>query len=180
MSRQAGRVVGVGTRWALARTGTVTGGILSMLVAVSWPSGVAAVQGSDLRVLSATAPATAAGASTAAVYVTVHNVGAIADRLVNATTPVADQVEIHRSTLDGAIMRMRLLPSLDLPVGGSIEMGGGGTHLMLIKLHHPLQAGSQFKLVLNFARAGAVTSEVSVQPLGSAAKSGRAGRAGAH
>ena len=124
----------------------------------------------DLHVLSAHAPATAAGAGTAAAYLTVHNVGASADRLLRATTPVAASVEIHQSQLDGMVMRMRALPFIDVPVGGSVEMRTGGIHLMLLGLKHPLRAGEQFTLRLDFARAGPVDASVKVLPIGAAAR----------
>jgi periplasmic copper chaperone A len=129
----------------------------------------AAVAG-DLRVLSAHAAATAAGAGNAAAYLTVHNVGAAGDRLLRASTPVAASVEFHHSQLDGTIVRMRALPYIDVPVGGSVEMRTGGTHLMLLGLKRPLRAGEQFALHLEFAQAGPVDATVRVLPIGAAVR----------
>ena len=131
--------------------------------------GVAALAraaGEDVRVLGANALATPPGASTAVVYLDLHNAGAGADKLVGARTAVAERVEIHTTEMDGTTMRMRTQAALELPVGGSIEMHSGGTHLMLIGLRQPLRAGTQFKLTLLFAHAAARDAEVTVQPLG--------------
>jgi copper(I)-binding protein len=143
-------------RWLAAWCATA--GIAASIAA----SAVAA----DLHVISAHAPATAAGATSAAVYLSVHNVGAAGDRLLRVSTPVATQAEFHRSQLDGAVMRMRPVPALEVPVGGSIEMSSGGLHIMLLGLRHPLQAGAQFPMRLDFARAGALDIQVTVTPLG--------------
>ena len=92
----------------------------------------------------------------------VRNTGAAADRLIGATTPVARQVEIHRMTLDGDVMRMRSLPAIDIPAGKRIELKHGGEfHLMLMNLSAPLKEGDSFPLTLRFERAG--EKEVSVQ-----------------
>ena len=123
----------------------------------------------DLRVLAAHAPATPAAATSAAAYVTVHNVGATSDQLLRVSTPLAAQVQMHRSQLDGGVMRMRPVASLEVPIGGSIEMSTGGTHLMLIGLKRPLKAGEQFPLRLEFARAGVLEAMVKVLPAGGAA-----------
>ena len=147
------------------------------LVALSLgpPCAAAGTSAADLRVISAHAPATPMGATTGAAYLSVHNIGAASDNLLRASTPLAAQVQMHRSQLDGTVMRMRPLPVLEVPVGGSIEMSAGGIHLMLIGLKRPLKAGEQFPLRLEFARAGAVDAMVKVLPAG-AAQPGRAAR----
>ena len=127
---------------------------------------LAGAAGADVRVLGADALATPPGASTAVVYLDLHNAGASADELVGARTSVAERVEIHTTSTDGTTVRMRTQPALQLPVGGSIEMHSGGTHLMLIGLRQALRAGTHFKLTLLFAHAAARDAEVTVQPLG--------------
>ena len=120
----------------------------------------------DLHVISAHAPATVAGATTAVVYVSVHNVGAVSDRLLRTSTPVAARSEFQGAQPEGAVMRMRPVPALELPVGGSIEMSSAGLHIMLLDLQQPLRAGAQFPLRLEFARAGALDIQVTVTPIG--------------
>lgn len=127
---------------------------------------VASAGEADLHVISAHAPATAAGATTAAVYLSVHNVGAASDRLLRVSTPLAAQAEFHGSAPDGAVMRMRPLPALEIPVGGSIEMSSGGLHIMLLGLTRPLKAGAQLPMRLEFARAGVLEIQVTVTPVG--------------
>ncbi len=144
--------------------------LLAMIAALTTLAALPAAAGAtaDLRVLAAHAPATPAAATTAAAYITVHNVGATSDQLLRVTTPVAAEVQLHRSQLDGAVVRMRPVASLEVPIGGSIEMSAGGTHLMLIGLKRPLKAGEQFPLRLEFARAGVLEAAVKVLPAGGA------------
>lgn len=53
------------------------------------------------------ARATPPGAKTGAAYLTVMNNGATPDRLLGATTPLADKVEFHKETEESGVSRMR-------------------------------------------------------------------------
>ncbi len=107
------------------------------------------------------------GSRTGAVYVrTLLNKGDQADRLISAQTGIATKVGIHRMQLDGDVMRMREIPSLDLPARASVSMRHGpsnGHHLMLEGLKAPLQDGERFDLTLKFEKAGERTVKVWVQ-----------------
>lgn len=96
------------------------------------------------------------GARTGAAYFrTLKNTGRAPDRLLGARTPAAAAVEIHRSTMDGTVMRMRAIDALELPAGAELKpRHGGDTHLILVDLKAPLRNGERFPLVLRFERAG--------------------------
>ncbi len=100
---------------------------------------------------------------TGAAYLTIENRGKETDRLIDAASPAAAAVEMHEMKMDGAIMRMRQLPGIDLPPGAKVALQPGGNHIMLIGLKAPLQEGDMFPLVLTFAKAGKVEVEVIVQ-----------------
>ena len=151
---------------SVARARLVETSAAIAMIAVITAMTAATAATADLRVLAAHAQATPAAATAAAAYVTVHNVGATSDQLLRVTTPLAAQVQLHRSQFDGGVMRMRPVASLEVPIGGSIEMSTGGTHLMLIGLTRPLKAGEQFPLRLEFARAGVLEAMVKVMPAG--------------
>ena len=72
---------------------------------------------STIHVENAWARATPVRAKTAAAYVTVVNTGRSADRLMSATTPVAQTVQFHKESEENGISRMRALPSVDLDPG---------------------------------------------------------------
>jgi periplasmic copper chaperone A len=111
------------------------------------------------------ANATPVGASVAAVYMelTVAN----ADTLVAASTTVADHIEMHASSEENGMMKMRPLATVELQAGQPFSFAQGGTHFMLIDLRQPLVAGMRFPMTLEFQRAGAVTVQVQVVELGS-------------
>jgi len=97
------------------------------------------------------------------------------DRLLSATTPVADHVMIHASeTGADAVTRMIHLDVLDLPAGQTVRFAPGGMHLMLMDLADKLAEGERFPLTLTFERAGGITVDVPV--LGVAATGPEAGQ----
>lgn len=105
--------------------------------------------------------ATPPGARTAAAYMTLTGADA-ADRLLGAATPAAEAVEIHTNVVENGVARMERLPELAIPVGVSVRLQPGGTHLMLIGLAAPLEPGSKVAFSLRFATAGTVELEVPV------------------
>lgn len=109
---------------------------------------------------------TAKGQSVGGGFMSIANAGATPDTLVSATSPVAQKVEIHSMKMDGGIMRMRPLPDgLAIPAGGRMELKPGGFHIMLIGLKAPLALGKNVPLTLRFAKAGAVTVQLKVEPV---------------
>lgn len=70
--------------------------------------------------------------------------------LVGFATPVADTAELHEMTMEGDVMRMRALPSIELPAGKTVALQPGGNHLMLMGLKKPLKVGDKVSLTLSF------------------------------
>jgi len=71
-------------------------------------------------------------------------------RLVSASSPVAAVVEIHEMKMEGDVMKMRAVPTLDLPAGKTVELKPGGYHIMLLDLKQPVAAGGTVPLTLVF------------------------------
>jgi periplasmic copper chaperone A len=126
----------------------------------------------EIRIAAPWARATAGTATVGAAYMTLNNTGATADRLIEASSPVAAKTEMHTHIIEGDIMRMRPVDGVDLPPGESVEFQPGGLHVMLIGLTGPLQEAESFPLTLSFAEAGTTTVEVEVLQPG-AIESGR-------
>lgn len=106
------------------------------------------------------ARATPAGAKTGAVYVMLINNGSTGDRLLSATTPVADKVQLHSATEDNGISRMREMRTVEVAPGAKVSFNPGGLHIMVVGLKQPLKEGQSFPLTLTFEKAG--KEEVSV------------------
>jgi copper(I)-binding protein len=117
------------------------------------------------------ARATPPGAKTGAIYMTITDTGA-PDRLTGASTPVAATAEVHETTNDNGVMRMRPVGSLFIQPGKPVTFRPGGYHLMLTGLKQPLTAGQSFPVTLTFEHAGPVSATVTVEKIGAGSMSG--------
>jgi periplasmic copper chaperone A len=112
------------------------------------------------------ARATPGGASTGAVYMTLVNGSATADRLIGASTPVASQAQLHQMSMVNGVMKMRDIASFELAPGATVAIEPGKYHVMLIGLKHSLKEGDTFPLTLVFAKAGREEVQVKVAKVG--------------
>ena len=102
-------------------------------------------------------------APTAAAYLVIHNNGQTADRLLGASTPVAQKAELHEHVHAGGVMKMQQVPTVEVPAGGEVTFAPMGYHIMLFGLKQQAKDGERFPLTLNFEKAGAVEVQVAVQ-----------------
>jgi periplasmic copper chaperone A len=107
--------------------------------------------------------ATAPGAKVAAGYMEIRNSGTLVDRVIGASSPVAERVELHVMKLDGDVMRMREVSAFDVPARQRLELRPGSSHLMLVGIRKPLVKGERVPLTLRFERAGELQLELEVQ-----------------
>lgn len=127
----------------------------------------------DLVISHPWSRATAANQKVGAVFMEVQTRTGQPDRLISASTPDAETVEIHDHIRDGDVMRMRRIDGVDIPAEGSAVLQPGGKHLMLIGLKFPLFEETVFPMTLVFEKAGPVEIEVIVEAAGAgAAKAG--------
>jgi hypothetical protein len=141
--------------------------VLSALAVTLLASSAAFAASPDVQVTDVWARASAGAATTGAAYASL-TAGEQGDRLTAASTPIAQTAEVHESTSEGGIMRMRPVPGLDIPAGKTVKLSPGGYHIMMFGLHQPLKAGQSFPLTLTFAHAAPVTVTVNVRPIGAA------------
>lgn len=100
-------------------------------------------------------------------YFTITNKGAVADRLLSASSPVAARVEIHAITVVGDGLRMREREAgLALPPGTTLTLKPRGYHLLLKGLKAPLEPGSRASVTLAFENAGKMEIELVVEAPG--------------
>ncbi len=106
-------------------------------------------------------------ATTAPVYL--HIVSAKdADRLVGVDSAMAKSVELREDTPQ-AQGRTMPAPAIDIPAGGTVNLGPGGRYFVLVGLKEPLKEGDTFLITLHFDKAG--TENAAVKILGPAATS---------
>jgi periplasmic copper chaperone A len=135
---------------------------LSMLAALLCLTQVALA--ADIAVSGATARASLiATATTGAIYFTITNSGTSDDRLLSISTPTATSAMIHETTIVDDVMKMRMVETVVIAAGATVEMETGGTHVMLMGLKAPLKQGEVISMELVFEKAGVVKVEVPVQ-----------------
>lgn len=104
-------------------------------------------------------------------YVSVTNNGADPDRLVGGSSPFAERVEIHISSVEDGVARMRPAESgIEIAPGETVELKPGGTHIMFIKPSGLPDTGRKFPASLTFEKAGTVDVEFAVETMGGPAK----------
>lgn len=138
---------------------------VALLISPAYAEGDAAR--GPIAVIAAWSRATGPGMSVGAGYMVISNLGISADRLISVSSPVAERVEIHRTSTDDGTVRMRqVTEGVPVPAGGTVEFAPGALHLMLVQLKQPLHAGQSVPITLVFERAGAVAASLSVMPMG--------------
>jgi copper(I)-binding protein len=116
----------------------------------------------DIVVGHAWSRPTAEGMSMGVGYFVMTNHGKSPDELVSASTPAAENVEFHESTLVDGMHRMRPRAGIPLAAGATVKLEPGGLHLMLVGLKVPLAAGTRIPLTLEFRQAGTITIELAI------------------
>ena len=111
----------------------------------------------------ATPPSAPAGGG----FLKITNTGTTPDRLISASSPGADIVQVHEMKMDGSIMRMREVEKgLEIPAGGSVVLSPGGYHLMMMGLKAPFKQGASVPVTLVFEKAGKIDVELVVEAMG--------------
>ena len=121
----------------------------------------------DIQVRHPWSRATPPGAKVAVAYMEIRNAGAQPDRLLSASTELAQRVEMHITRQEGDVMKMREVKSFEIPARERYELRPGGAHMMLVDIVRPLKKGERFAMKLVFERAGALQIELEVQEVGS-------------
>jgi periplasmic copper chaperone A len=143
---------------------------LAALVAMPFTSPALAhdYKAGDLTINHPWSRPTAPNAKTGAVYMTVKNTGLTPDRLMAASSPVADKTALHVTLRDGDVMRMREVSEIIIQPGETVTLAPGGTHMMFEGLKTPLVAGERVPVTLTFAKAGVVEVVSAVDKSGAA------------
>lgn len=95
-------------------------------------------------------------------YFMIHNMGKEADKLVGASSPLAERAELHTHTMTDGIMRMHHVDAIELPAKSEVALKPGGFHLMIFGLKEPVAKGGRIPVVLKFEKAGELTVDLTV------------------
>jgi len=111
----------------------------------------------DIEISGGFTRATLPNAPVGGGYITIVNHGSADDTLIAATSPAAEEVQLHEMKMEGEVMKMNELPDgIPVPAGATVTLSPGGLHLMMMGLKAPLVEGETVPVTLTFATAGTV------------------------
>ena len=126
-----------------------------LLLTACAPAGHGQLQVSDVWAR----PSLASGNS--AVYFVIENRTDSDDTLLSASSDIASAVEMHMTSMEGDNMQMMPQEEVSIETGKTVFQPGG-LHVMLVGLNQDLNPGDKFLLKLNFATAGELILDVTV------------------
>ena len=124
-----------------------------------------------LEISGVWARATPKTAKTSAAYFVITNKGASDDTLIGVSSTISKKTEIHLSSIENGIMKMRHVGKVTIPAGGTAALKRGSYHIMFMGLHAPLKDDQRFPLTLTFEKSGSV--EIMVEAKKSHEKNGK-------
>lgn len=108
--------------------------------------------------------ATAKGSTVTAGFLTIANTGKSADRLIGASLKGAGSAELHETTIDDGIARMRpLREGIEIGAGQTVSLEPSVRHIMFFKLETSFEADTYVDGSLTFEKAGKVPVEFFVE-----------------
>ncbi|WP_212525097.1 copper chaperone PCu(A)C [Actibacterium sp. MT2.3-13A] len=118
----------------------------------------------EIMIEDAYARASTAMSKSGAAFMVIRNMTDQDDRLIAATSDVAQRVELHTHVSDanGVMKMMEIEEGFAIPAGGAHALQRGGDHVMFMGLNRPLAQGDVVTLTLSFEQAGDITVEVPV------------------
>lgn len=102
-------------------------------------------------------------------YAEIVNSGPVSDQLLGVHAASAEMTELHQSKSDGGMMTMQVIPVLEIPANGRVELRPGDYHLMIMGLTRPLKVGDTLDLEFIFKSAGKQIVKAKVAPLAATA-----------
>jgi copper(I)-binding protein len=117
----------------------------------------------EIHIRDAYARAASPSASSGAAFMVIENTGDADDRLIGASSPVAQLVQLHTHREEGGVMKMvHVEEGFALPAGETRVLQRGGDHVMLMGLTEPFEQGKEIPLTLIFEKSGEISVDVPV------------------
>ena len=113
------------------------------------------------------------GATIGGGYVEIKNNGTTPDKLLLGTVSVAKRFQIHSTTIEDGVSKMReVTAGIEIKPGETIKFEPGASHLMFVNLMQPLHEGDAVHGTLTFEHAGTIDIEYAVLGMGAKAPGG--------
>jgi copper(I)-binding protein len=150
--------------------------IMKLAIVVAVALGVTGINAQEakvgnIKIEGAYTRSTVPGQKAAGGFMKIFDQGA-ADQLISASSPIADEVQLHTMTMEDNVMKMRQVKAIDIPANGSVELKPGGLHIMFMGIKEPLAAGGSIPVKLKFAKAGEVEVKLPVNAMSGQAPAG--------
>ena len=152
------------------------GPVVAGIVALMLPFGQAAAAEFKLDSLVIGNPwarATPKGATIGGGYLDIKNNGTAPDRLLRGSVSVAKRFQIHGTTTEDGVAKMReITAGVEIRPGETIKFEPDASHFMFVNLMQPLHEGETVRGTLTFERAGVIEIEYAVAGVGAKAPGG--------
>ena len=97
-------------------------------------------------------------------YLKIENGGNMDDKLIDVSSSIAKEVEIHQIMIENEIIKMRpLKDGLTIPAGDIVHLRPGSIHLMFLGLKQQILPGELYQINLTFLNVGKLTIKASVK-----------------
>jgi hypothetical protein len=118
----------------------------------------------DIMVKDAFARVAKPNAPAGAAFMMIHNMGDEDDRLISASSPAAQMVQLHthKETDDGIMKMMHVEEGFEIKAGETHALARGGDHVMMMGLTGPINEGEDIPVTLVFERAGEIELMITV------------------
>ncbi|MEM6621294.1 MAG: copper chaperone PCu(A)C [Pseudomonadota bacterium] len=139
---------------------TLTAPLVALAIAVGAVGAVGSAQAheytlGDLTLHEAKARTTIPNRPTA-IYLMISNAGEADDRLVAASSPFFEVMELHKSEMNDGVMSMAAVEAILVPAGGDVVLEPGGLHVMAFGATRAIKEGDMFEISLTFEKAGKI------------------------
>jgi copper(I)-binding protein len=125
--------------------------VLIVLIAAGCAVPAGEAQAQPVTVKDAWVRAPAPGQKIAGAYMELVSRSDLA--LTAVASPAAARAELHSTSMEEGVMRMRPVARIELPSGKAVKLAPGGFHIMLIDVKQPLKPGDKVPLTLTVERA---------------------------
>ena len=134
------------------------------------PDAKAETRNSHLKFESGWIRVTSSGHPMTAGYITISNNGSKDVVLISVSSSIAKMVELHETTFDNHVMKMRELENgIKIPANGVIHLKPKGLHLMFKGLKTKIEEAKKYKVKFTFINGSGVEVFMSGKKIGAKA-----------
>ena len=138
---------------------------LALFISLLQSANAQKIEFGELIISNAWIRSTPANHHLTAGYLEIENVGDMDDKLIDVSSSIAEEVEIHQIIMKKEIIKMRpLKDGLTIRAGDIVHLKPGSVHLMFLGLKQLILPTELYEINLTFLNAGKLTVMASVKP----------------